>query len=589
MDLEQRKQRIVTAGKWAGGLLIGFFVAPFIWIAIGGLLGLIVAAVISFVCWKFNAWFVMKIANWRLKAIKAEAMKNPVETLQNQYNERAGALGKFRENIASFKGSIESFKGELSSFISQFPEEREKFTEQLNKMEDLYRLRVRKYDEAKRSLANFELAIQKADAIWKMTQAAAKMTKAAGMNEEELLNKIKVEAALDSVTESLHSSFADLEISLMDEQEAAATKQLPAPQPNTITIPQPRVPVPVKATVMLLAFSLPLFAATNTPTGIGGKVDIRYNTRVDVDSAGKPKAGVTDVYTLDLNVSNSAIFRGTVSHLPNRVGVVSALNSDGRLTFNIDCHVVNPANPSQTKSVGRLTGVVPIDMKSNYRYSDGSVQVSVVAIGRAQAFDSRFGGIATGKPIKGMESKSDALMKKAQTFYKQARGQTVAITVTNYDLMTFQGHVVAAGPVQIYPEARVDGEMAYDYDRSAWLFKNLIIGQDRVSGSIRWVESPRSGNTRDGEYQFDVRLNEGVKQGESAVFAAAANEAAFFETDPTVTALTGTMKYRDTFARDTVVSSAVTVDLAGNNLTKQQAMNLCKVLLLSSIVPLNAE
>lgn len=349
----------------------------------------------------------------------------------------------------------------------------------------------------------------------------------------------------------------------------------------------------MKKIITVLTCLLALGAAAQTninpPTGVSGTVDIRYNTRVDVDKDGKPKAGVTDVYTLDLKVSNSAVFRGTVSHLPNRIGYVSALNTDGRITFNVDCHVVNPANPKQTKSVGRLTGVVPIDTKSTYRYLDGNVQVSVVSVGRAQAFESKFGGIAIGKPIKGTESKSDALMKKGMTFVKQVRGQPQTITATNYDLMTFQGHVLAAGPVQIYPEVRVDGEMAYDYDRSAWLFKNLSVGQDKVSGSIRWTESPRSGSTRDGEYQFDVRLNEGVKQGESAVFSGAANEAAFFETDPTVTALTGTMKYKDTFAKDTVISSLVAVDLAGNNLTKQQAMALAKLLLLSAIIPLNAE
>jgi hypothetical protein len=49
------------------------------------------------------------------------------------------------------------------------------------------------------------------------------------------------------------------------------------------------------------------------------------------------------------------------------------------------------------------------------------------------------------------------------------------------------------------------------------------------------------------------------------------------------------IKYKDTLAGETVSSSAVTVDLKGNKLSKQQAMYLAKLLFISFAVPLNAE
>lgn len=75
-----------------------------------------------------------------------------------------------------------------------------------------------------------------------------------------------------------------------------------------------------------------------------------------------------------------------------------------------------------------------------------------------------------------------------------------------------------------------------------------------------------------------------------AAFAGATDEAAFFQTDSTIPGLTGTMKYKDVIVGDdNVTDSAVTIDLVGNKLTKQQIMSLCKLLVFESIVPMNSE
>jgi hypothetical protein len=144
--------------------------------------------------------------------------------------------------------------------------------------------------------------------------------------------------------------------------------------------------------------------------------------------------------------------------------------------------------------------------------------------------------------------------------------------------------------------------MVYDYDRSAWYFNGVTVSytaadeatgrmmvlQDRLSGNIRWVESANRVTSGLGEYQFDIRVNEQLST-EASAFSGPADEAAFFETDATVAALTGTMKYKDTIINDVVTNSVVTIDLTGTKLTKQQVMYLAKLLLMSSIVPMNAE
>jgi len=343
------------------------------------------------------------------------------------------------------------------------------------------------------------------------------------------------------------------------------------------------------ATVFLaLTLVIPAMAQQTDQTFITGGGNIRFDTRTQLDG-NNPKAGITDRYTLQFNVSNSALFRGDILALPYIDNTFS--DQQGSLTFNMECDVVNPKNPSQTKNVGKLFGTVPVDAENVYHFATGNARVSVLGLGNAKGFESKFGGIARGKPPvkKGFFQK---IKKEAISFGRQVKGQKVVVVVQNYDMMGFQNHVIPAGPVQIYPEATVNGNLVYDYARESWFFQNVTIvyaldGKqmiDKLSGNIRWVE-PKDG---EGEYQFDVRINE-PPPSETDAFASASDESAFFETDDSNPSLTGTMKYKDSLAGETVVASAITIDLKGNKLTKQQTMNLAKLLLISTVVPLNSE
>ena len=207
-----------------------------------------------------------------------------------------------------------------------------------------------------------------------------------------------------------------------------------------------------------------------------------------------------------------------------------------------------------------------------------------------------FKGLALGKPPASSEGFLSKLKKEALSITKSINGKSVAISVTKYDKMEFKSHVLAAGPVQIYPEAQVTGSMIYDYGRTAWYFDNVSIAYaldgrqylDKLTGNIRWIEAANRAASGEGEYQFDIRVNEPA-QTEASVFSGPADESAFFSTDDSIPALSGAMKYKDTLAGETVTASAVTIDLKGHKLTKQQAMYLTKLLFLSVVVPLNAE
>ena len=163
--------------------------------------------------------------------------------------------------------------------------------------------------------------------------------------------------------------------------------------------------------------------------------------------------------------------------------------------------------------------------------------------------------------------------------------------------MEFRQHVIGAGPVSIYQPVTVNGELLYDYDKSCWFFNNVtvqyadngVVKIDRLSGTIRWVESPQRKVNGEGQYEFDIRVNEPPPSADAAFTTKATDESAFFETDSTVPAVSGTFKYKDVIRGDTTMSSSVTIDLTASNITKQQLMVVGKVVIFSSVVPMNAD
>jgi len=345
---------------------------------------------------------------------------------------------------------------------------------------------------------------------------------------------------------------------------------------------------------LLILSLVGLFAAlasaqtsTNPPTFIKGDMTIQYNTRQNTPIA----HGVKDVYTVNVNVCNSAQFHGTITDLPQLIEgwVKKDVTQNRVLNYDIAADLVNPKNPTQIKNVGRLFGTVPISQDGVYHYGQGSLEMDIIPMGQAAGFTSQFKGDVQGKPLNRPANWLDNVSLSAISLTRTSNGKTTTVILKKYDKMVYNNAELGAGPAQFYTSVVVSGEMLYDYDKNCWFFNNVTLSYaghyDRISGTIRWVE-PNRGS---GEYQFDVRVNEPAP-GEGAVFSAGpTDESAFFETDNSIAGLTGTMKYKDTLRGDTTLASAVTIDLKGNNLTKQQTMALCKMIIFSAVVPMNAD
>jgi hypothetical protein len=355
--------------------------------------------------------------------------------------------------------------------------------------------------------------------------------------------------------------------------------------------------------IILVLVGCDVFGQTNINVSdpfIRGNMNISYPTRVNVDDKGEPLPGFTNTFKLNVNVANSTHFGGEIVQTPTLFSSVFGREiQGGKLDYKLIASVFNPRNPATApKPVARLIGTVPIDKKGVYLFDRGTVRLAIEATAGAQEKQKPFTGSAAGRPPKDTSMAAKAV-GKAVTIKRSLGDKVVAIVVTNYDKMIFNGLTLAAGPaVDYYPDAKVSGEMLYDYERSVWYFQGVTIGYtfngkpftDKLTGNIRYIESPQRDSNGESEYQFDIRINEPeLKANEEAFFVEGSGDAAFFDVDPNLASLTGTMKYKDTMSGKTVTQSEVSIDLVGHKLNKQQTMNLCKLILITCVVPLNDE
>lgn len=343
--------------------------------------------------------------------------------------------------------------------------------------------------------------------------------------------------------------------------------------------------------------------AVAAPT-IKGTLDISF----DATGTGKTVKGATDRYTLDVVVANSAHFRGTINRLPPAKGTLGTSYGAqaGSLTYDIKYDLINHKKPSQViKNIGSLTGSVPDDAANVYRFEDGDLTMDTHSFGKAGQLTSKFAGYAYGRPLGGSTSAKAEVL----SFFRISHGNTIAKRVTKYDTMDFRSHILGAGPSSDLAAVSVNGSMVYNYDDGNWYLKDITCvyntfangvptsHTDTLTGSIRWKEDDNRASNGQGEYDFDIRVNEPPTDGTAFDTKTTDNDDDFFAASANVPGLTGTMKYVDQIIPGSitkanpdgnVTSSAIAIDLIGNQLSREQVVYIFKLVILSSIVPINS-
>ncbi|MGO9318455.1 MAG: hypothetical protein ACLPXT_13395 [Terracidiphilus sp.] len=248
-DSDVRRQKMATALKWGAGLVGAIVVAPFIFLAVKGIVGLAIAAAIGLVITQLAPVFAQKLANWRMKLVVDEVEKNPIETMQNLFIDKTRELERADNNIADFETEIRNFDDQVEGFKQQYPAEADSYETLSQRMHEALAGMKTEQSAARAQLSDFEKKIAKAKAIYKMSVAAQNVVKLSRSAEAEVFAKIKEQVAFDAVRSQLNRSFANLNLALERRTDAQSMGALSAGSPHTINMPAlpDRVPVSRKA------------------------------------------------------------------------------------------------------------------------------------------------------------------------------------------------------------------------------------------------------------------------------------------------------------------------------------------------------
>jgi hypothetical protein len=254
-NLEQKRKSIETAVKILALVVVGFIVAPVIFIAIKGLIGAIVAAVVGLVAINLAPSVAAMVANWRLKALKAVAAANPIETLENQYADRQNALMGIRDNIKESYAVLQDLYAQIQEHDEKYPGRPSQNLDKYNKLKALIELRGKKYKQAQKNLAAFGEVIEEKRSDWKIAQTMARASKLANVG-EDFQAKLMQDTALITIQDGLNMAFSELETSLLDEQPIQPSGTQPPPAIAAGTTPSAaRIPEKTGPPVLDLGFN----------------------------------------------------------------------------------------------------------------------------------------------------------------------------------------------------------------------------------------------------------------------------------------------------------------------------------------------
>jgi len=217
---QARRARIEALAKFgiAAAVIIG--VAPFVFLLVKGVVGLAISAAVGFTAIQFAPVFAMKIANWKLKAIKVEASQNPIETLENLLIERKAALTAAKQNLAQIMAQIDSFIEKAEGFVRKQPQTAEKWQERIQKARTMRASKARALEQAGQAVQQFEKEVDVARVEWDLVLAEQAMNKSLNIMSGDPMDLLKERTAIDSVRGQMNAAFASLDVELLLEDQS---------------------------------------------------------------------------------------------------------------------------------------------------------------------------------------------------------------------------------------------------------------------------------------------------------------------------------------------------------------------------------
>jgi hypothetical protein len=205
-------------------------VAPIIFGVVKGMIGLAVAALVGGTILALMPAVTERLAQLKFQALKGVISRAPVDTLNKRGQERWDELNVQRQTLHEQAAALAEFKQKATKFNRDFPEEAPQINEQLQGYEQLFAYRVDMFKQAKLETEKFMKVVEKAEAIYEMAMADAKLGKSFNKG-KDFMAIYREKTAFDAIDKANSMALANLKMALVDDDfaskavEAAPTSQ----------------------------------------------------------------------------------------------------------------------------------------------------------------------------------------------------------------------------------------------------------------------------------------------------------------------------------------------------------------------------
>ncbi len=240
-SVDPRAKRWGLVAKYASLLLVGFVVAPYIFTAITGLVGLIAAGGIMLTTWMIAPVVEMKARNMRLSFIKHEAAVSPVPTLQNEHARQTEELNQRKIGIETLVGANRTVAETISKLEREFPDSPElpQLRSDYADLCDYQNTVEADWQATYVTLGEFAQEIRRASRLWDAALAIAKARGLSSLSQEEWMAKMKTETSFDAIRNKLNTGLAGLNVDKMraDADRILKGKQAAKAVPSQAALP----------------------------------------------------------------------------------------------------------------------------------------------------------------------------------------------------------------------------------------------------------------------------------------------------------------------------------------------------------------
>lgn len=209
---EQQKARFERIAKIGVILVVGYAASSFILAAIGGLIGLGIAAGIAVAGVNLAPVLAMKMANIRMKAIMDEARKHPIETMLTIYTDNMKTIKEADDKIRKLAARLLDFRDKAKEFSVRYPQRAAQYNQMITNMQAVLDRWVAKQRTAKSNAKLYADKIEEAKAVYEMGKEAAGLQELVGDAEKEVTQNILKQVSFDEVNHTFNMAVAELSL-----------------------------------------------------------------------------------------------------------------------------------------------------------------------------------------------------------------------------------------------------------------------------------------------------------------------------------------------------------------------------------------